>query len=157
MPSLQRLPKSATILVCDARKALFLQNHGTAIHPSLKLRKTMETEATGDERDLKGNPPGRRPDSHGGASPRGPKSAMEQPDFARLDEEAFATRIVEECARQFEADGSDALVVAAPSRMLGALRDAMAPKLRDRLLAEIPKTLTGHPIDEIADHLVATW
>ncbi|SDJ23358.1 host attachment protein [Aliiruegeria lutimaris] len=157
MPSLQRLPKSATIIVCDARKALFLQNSGTAIHPSLKLLKTIEADATGEERDLKGNPPGRRPDSHGAAGPRGPKSAMEQPDFARLDEEAFATKIAGECARLFAADGSEGLVVAAPSRMLGALREAMVPKLRDSVLAEVPKTLTGQPIDKIAEHLVEAW
>ena len=157
MPSLQRLPKSAIIIVCDARKALFLQNGGTAIYPVLQLRKAIEADASGEERDLKGNSPGRRPDSPGGAGPRGPKSAMEQPDFARLDEEAFAAKIAKECLRQFKTDDIEGLVVAAPSRMLGALREALDPKLRSNVLAEIPKTLTGHPVSEIADHLVKSW
>ena len=157
MPSLQRLPTSATIVVCDARKALFLRNEGTPIHPSLKLQGSLEAEATGEDRDLKGNPPGRRLDAPGGNGPRGPRSAMEQPDFARLDEEAFASDIAGECARCLEDSGTDTLVLAAPSRMLGALREALPASLRGAVLAEVPKTLTRHPVDELAGHLVKAW
>ena len=157
MPRLQRLPTSATIVVCDARKALFLQNEGTPIHPSLRLQRSLEAGSTQGDRDLKGNPPGRRFDAPGANGPRGPRSAMEEPDFARLDEEAFAHDIAGECTRRLEAGGTDSLVLAAPSRMLGALRDALPASHRGAVLAEVPKNLTRHPVDELAEHLVAAW
>ena len=154
MPSLQRLPTSAMILICDARKALFLRNDGTAIHPSLTVLETLIAETVTEDRDLSGNPPGRMPDSGG---TRGPRSAMEQPDFSRLDEEKFAAAISTHGAGLFDSGGFDGVVVAAPSRMLGALRQALAPRLRGALLAEIPKDLTRQPVDEISGHLVEGW
>ncbi len=157
MPSLQRLPTDAMIMVCDARKALFLRNDGTSIHPSLTVLETLTAETGTEDRDLSGNPPGRMPDSPGGAGSRGPRSAMEQPDFSRLDEEKFAVAISGRSVGLYDMGGFDGVVVAAPSRMLGALRQALAPRLRSALLAEIPKDLTRQPVEDISGHLVEGW
>lgn len=42
-----------------------------------------------------------------------------------------------------------ALVVVAPPRMPGDLRAAMHPEVTERIVAEIPKDLAGHPLPEI--------
>ncbi|MCC6982095.1 MAG: host attachment protein, partial [Bauldia sp.] len=41
------------------------------------------------------------------------------------------------------------LVVVAPPRILGVLREAFHPEVRNRILAEVDKTLTQHPVPEI--------
>lgn len=157
MPGLQRLPKDALVLVCDARKALFLRNAGTEIHPDLELVGSREAERSSEERDLKGTPPGRKPDFRPADGTHGPKSAMEPPDYARLDEERFAADLASECPKIMGEVDAKQLVIAAPSRMLGALRAELPSDLRNRLLAEIPKALTRHPIGNLAGHLVAEW
>ncbi len=43
----------------------------------------------------------------------------------------------------------DRLVLVASPQVLGNLRDEMHKEVSDRIIAEIPKTLTNHPIDEI--------
>jgi protein required for attachment to host cells len=44
---------------------------------------------------------------------------------------------------------------AAPPRTLADLRKAMQPDVRKRVIAEIDKDLTKHPIFEIERHLTA--
>jgi protein required for attachment to host cells len=48
-----------------------------------------------------------------------------------------------------------ALVVVAPPRTLADLRAALHADVRARLIAEINKDLTGHPIGDIEKHLTA--
>lgn len=157
MPGLRRLSTRALIVICDARKAMFLRNDGTAIRPSLALLNTIAADREAPERDLAGTPPGRRPDGPSGSGQRGPRSAMEQPDYARLDEESFAADVAGECRRQFGSGAFEGLIIAAPARMLGALRHVLDPRLRDAVLDEVSKTLTGFPVDRIAGHLVEEW
>jgi protein required for attachment to host cells len=46
-----------------------------------------------------------------------------------------------------------ALVVVAPPRMLADLRVALHSDVKSRIIAEIDKDLTKHPIQEIEKHL----
>ncbi len=57
-------------------------------------------------------------------------------------------RIVREC-------GVEALVVVAPPRALADLRKAFHPNVKKRIVAEIDKDLTKHPVDQIEKHLAA--
>ncbi len=49
--------------------------------------------------------------------------------------------------------GVSALVVVAPPRMLADLRHAFHPDVQKRIIAEIAKDLTKHPVSEIEAHL----
>jgi protein required for attachment to host cells len=46
-----------------------------------------------------------------------------------------------------------ALVVVAPPRALADLRVAFHPEVKSRIIAEIDKDLTNHPVGEIEKHL----
>ena len=46
------------------------------------------------------------------------------------------------------------LVIVAPPRALADLRHAIHADVKSRIIAEIGKDLTKHPVDEIEKHLV---
>ena len=50
---------------------------------------------------------------------------------------------------------SDLIVVVAPPRALGMLREAYSPHLRDKVRREIDKDYVRLPVPEIADKLAA--
>ncbi|GGH46852.1 host attachment protein [Frigidibacter albus] len=141
------------VVVADGAKALLLENTGTAEAPQLRVagKAAIDNPPT---REQGTDQPGRR-DGPGGA----PGSAMEQTDFHRLGEEAFARDLVADLETRLAAGEMKRLVLAAPPQMLGSLRAAMGPALAGAVIAELPKTLTGHPTPEIAkivaDHLAA--
>ena len=45
------IPHGATVLVCDAKKALFLKNRGDALQPSLQLELALQAEPNPATRD----------------------------------------------------------------------------------------------------------
>jgi protein required for attachment to host cells len=49
--------------------------------------------------------------------------------------------------------GVEALVVVAPPRALADLRKAFRPGVKRKIIAEIDKDLTKHPVDQIEKHL----
>jgi protein required for attachment to host cells len=51
--------------------------------------------------------------------------------------------------------GIEALIVVAPPRALADLRKAFHPDLKKRIIAEIDKDLTKHPVDQIEKHLAS--
>ncbi|HEX9238689.1 MAG TPA: host attachment protein [Xanthobacteraceae bacterium] len=51
--------------------------------------------------------------------------------------------------------GVEVLVVVAPPRTLADLRKAFRPDVKKRIVAEIDKDLTKHPVDQIEKHLAA--
>jgi len=157
MTSLTRLPKTALVLVCDARKALFVSNAGTEIRPDLKLVSSLAAKPRSAQLDLKGNRAGRMPDRRPGDGSHGPKSALEEPDYARRDEEEFAAVVAAALPARMKKAGLTELIVVAPSRMIGAIRPALPNDLKGRVLAEIPKSLTHVPMDELPAHLVEKW
>ena len=48
------------------------------------------------------------------------------------------------------------IVVAAPPRILAELRHRFSDAVKQRILAEVNKDLTKHPVYEIEQHLVAS-
>lgn len=132
------------VVAADGAKALMLENTGTAEAPQLRV-----VSKTGID-----NPPTReqgtdqpgRMDGPAGA----PRSAMEPTDFHRLAEQDFARDLAADLEARRAAGDLSRLVLVAPPQMLGSLRAAMARGLADAVIAELPKTLTGHPTPEIA-------
>lgn len=155
MAELNRIPDDSLVLVCDSRKALFLRNAGTPIHPKLEVLEHMD--APRPDPNEEPEHPGKRYD--GGASAAGfhPRSAMETTDVEKLRAKEFAEAIAESLTSRQRGDGFKHLIVAAPPEFLGLLRDEIPDGLTDRILAEIPKRLTGSPVDKITEALVAEW
>ena len=147
------LPKEAWVLVCDGQKALYLKNAGTPGTPRLEVfRKEVQDNPKNTE--LATDAPGRRSDG-----PSGHKSAMEPTDFHGQAETRFAGEIAAALYSAAHAGEFAALVLVAAPQVLGDLRAALHGEVRQRILGEVPKTLTNHPVGEIeavlAEHFEA--
>ncbi|MFN3938523.1 MAG: host attachment protein [Gemmobacter sp.] len=136
------LAKGMVVVVADGEKAMVLVNEGSPKAPRLMLRRKVEQEV-GRNRELLSDRAGRMPDP----GPR-QRSAMELPDPAREAREHFAAELASELNGALE--GEARIVLAAPPQTLAVLREHLAPALRARVLAELPKSLTHHPTDRIA-------
>ncbi|TCR75634.1 host attachment family protein [Rhizobium sp. BK376] len=139
------------VLVCDGARALFLRNDGDAQLLNLVVvdHSTMHAPAA---RQMGTDRPGRVVSS-GGTS----RSAVGQYDLHLAAEDEFLADV----ARKIDdlvADGSvGRLVIVAPPRPLGQLRDRIDMKTKAIVAAEIAKDLTKLPIDEIETHLAALF
>src|SRR3546814_10815583 len=75
---------------------------------------------------------------------------MEETDFHEQAEDRFIAEVgarLNELSRS-TSDNGGMIVIAAP-RTLGKLRQNYQNSLGGKLIAEIPKNLTGHPVTEI--------
>lgn len=133
----------ALVLVADGKKYLLLRNSGTLQQPTLVFDGGGEI----------GNPPtsAQGSDSPGRAFGMGAaSSAMEQTDFHQLAEDRFAADIAAMLGRLAQAGDFDELVVVAPPKALAQLRDCFEGAVRGKIVAEVAKDLTKHPVGEIA-------
>ena len=126
------IPRGATIAVADGEKLNLFRNSGDEIHPRL-VPQTYEDVAN----------------DNAGSGARHISSAA-NPDASQLEEDDFASGVAE-LLNGHVLDGriSQLIVIAAP-RTLGELRKRYHQKLSEVLLAEIPKDLTGHTVDDVA-------
>ncbi|MBV2361403.1 host attachment family protein [Thalassococcus sp. CAU 1522] len=131
------------VLVADGEKALFLRNDLDEINPDLNVVRIKKQDNPPD-RDQGASPPGRRGD--GGA---GQRSAMEETDWHELAKERFAEDLADLLYQLAHRGAFDRLVLVAPPRVLGALRPALHKEVAARVVAELHKTLTNHPLDRI--------
>jgi protein required for attachment to host cells len=139
------IPSDTLVLVGDGRKALFLRNRGGAGHPELFTETVMEQNnpATHDQGTDR---PGRYSRGVDGM----PKSAMEQTDFHQQAEDRFAVDIAEALYKKSYIQDFQHLIVVAPPRALGTMRNALRKEVAQKITAEIAKDLTSHPVPEIA-------
>lgn len=138
-----RIPADALIVVGDGRKALFLRNRGTAVDPRLETEDVLAQDNP-PTREQGTDAPGRRMGGFGGRS-----SALEETDWHDLGEERFAASVAEALNRGALNQRYRELIVVAPPATLGVLRKTMSEHVGARIIAEIPKTLTGHEVPEI--------
>ena len=124
------------VVVCDGAKALVLENVGDEMFPNLKTREVYQQDDPMTH-EQGSDAPGRTVQSGGTA-----RSAMEQTDWHDQSERRFLEKLV-------------SLVVAAPPRALGAIRQVYTQGLRHALAAEIDKDLVRMPVHEIEKHLAA--
>jgi protein required for attachment to host cells len=76
-------------------------------------------------------------------------------DWHDLEEHRFARRVAAALEQLVRTRNVKALVVAAPPRTLADLRHAFHADVKARIVAEIDKDLTKHPIAEIERHLAS--
>jgi protein required for attachment to host cells len=139
-----QVPAGALVMVGDGRKALFLRNKGAPTHVELATERVLEhpdppTREQGTDR------PGRY--SGGGGAPR---SAFEEVDWHQLGEDRFAAEIGGALNRLAYDNKFYHLILVAPPKVLGALRARLNKDTAERVVGEVPKDLTSHPIHEIA-------
>ncbi|MFZ7093410.1 host attachment protein [Primorskyibacter sp. 2E233] len=137
------LTKGTWVLIADGEKALFLRNDLDAQDPDLNVVR-IEQQDNPSDREQSANRPGRNT----GGSP-GQKSTMDDTDWHELAKERFADELAEILYKQAHSGAFGRIVLVAPPAILGELRGKMHKEVRDRVVAEIDKTLTNHPIDQI--------
>ena len=141
-----RLPWRSWVVACNGAKALIFQNDGDATLPNLTLiehsaQEQAPTHSLGAER------PGRVFQSHGAA-----RSAVEQTDWRLRNEEAFLATVAERLDHAAGEHAFKHLVVAAPPRALGVLREKMTPRVHALVLKEIDKDIAQLTTKEIERH-----
>jgi protein required for attachment to host cells len=132
------------VLVCDGRKALFIRNTGPVGKPVFEVEQEMHEKGASHTADLGADEPGRM------GSAFGPRSSMEGADWHGAAEDAFVRRAVEAFTALCDAHGVREVVLVAPPRALAVVRKAASRSLHDRVVGEIDKDLTKHPVHEIA-------
>jgi protein required for attachment to host cells len=141
------IPHNALVLVADGKKYLLLRNTGDLNRPELTFegggdKENPATSAQGSDQ------PGRAFATSGTA-----RSAMDQTDWHQIEEDRFAARIAEMLGRLAEAGDFGELVVVAPPKCLASLRESFEKPVTSRIIAEVDKDLTKHPVAEITEIL----
>lgn len=147
------------VLVADRSEATFfdlehfydeLQFAGRLADPEARLH----------ERDLTTDRPGRKFDHAPLQSGRRGATAHHgtggEPHVHEHEAELFARRIAETLSLAYQQSHFDRLVVIAPPRFLGTLRQALSEPLHATIAAEIAKDLVREPRSAVRDHLSAT-
>ncbi len=135
------------VVVCDGAKALVLENIGDEKFPNLKTREVYE-QPDPKTHDLGTDAPGRAFSSVGPG-----RSAMEQTDWHDQEEHRFLHKLAGHLDAAVNAGKAKSLIVIAPPRALGVLRQAYSHNLRTALRAEIDKDFVKLPVHEIEKHL----
>lgn len=137
------LSQHTWVLVADGQKALFLENLTDGEDPFLRVVSKEEQENPPD-RDQSANRPGRMQDT--GINQR---SAVQDTDWHELAKERFADDMAEILYGLAHRNRFERLVIVAAPGVLGELRDKLHKEVASRVVGEIPKTLTNHPLDEV--------
>jgi protein required for attachment to host cells len=137
------------VVVCDGAKALILENAGDGMHPNLKTREVHEQDAA-KTHEQGTDAPGRSVNSVGSS-----RSAMEQTDWHDQAEQRFLADLADRLDAAVTAGETKSLIVVAPPRALGMLRQAYPDGLRGAVKAEIGKDYVRMPVHEIEKQLAA--
>lgn len=144
-----KIHRGEWIVVCDGSKALLLENAGDEKFPNFKTREVFQQEDL-PTHEQGTDAPGRAIQSVGMR-----RSAMEQVDWHDQAEDRFLAKLVERLDAAIHAGQAKSVVIAAPPRALGMIRQHYSASLRRVLRAEIDKDLVKLPVGEIEKHLAA--
>lgn len=140
-----KLKNGTWVLIADGEKALFLENQTDGEDPYLKVV-NKEEQDNSPNREQKANRTGRMPDTG-----QGQRSAMDDTDWHELNKERFAADLADMLYERAHKGRFDHLVLVAAPNILGELRDQVHQEVQEKIIGEIPKTLTNHPLNEIED------
>jgi protein required for attachment to host cells len=138
-----KLENGTWVLIADGEKALFMVNETDAEDPFLQVFREEEQDSP-PNRDQAANRRGRFNDG-----PSVHRSAVDDTDWHQLSKDRFAHELSEILYKQVHKGKFDKIVIVAPPKTLGELRDEMHQEVAAKVVGEIPKTLTNHPMDEI--------
>ena len=137
------------VVVCDGAKALILENAGDAISPNLRTKEVHE------QPDPKTSEQGTDAPGRSFSSVGSRRSAMEQTDWHDQAEQQFLVDLAKRLDAAVTAGETKSLIVIAPPRALGVLRQAFTATVRNAIRAEIDKDYVKMPVYEIEKHLAA--
>ncbi len=140
-----RITKGTWVLVTDSEKALFLENQVDGEDPHLTVVKKTEQDNPSDL-EQSANRPGRMHD--GGP---GQRSALDDTDWHELAKERFAADLSDLLYERAHRGDFQKLVLVASPQILGELRKNLHVTVTDKVIGEVAKTLSNHPINEIED------
>lgn len=146
-----RIPQGCWVLVADSEKALFLRNDGDAQDLNLNVVR-LERQDNPSDREQSANRPGRMQDT--GVRQR---SALDDTDWHELAKDRFADDLADTLYRCAQRQDFDRIVLVAAPGVLGQMRDKLHKEVTDRVLAEVPKTFTNHPLDQVERRLQAEF
>jgi protein required for attachment to host cells len=144
-----QVPHNSFVVVADGEKMLFFRNEGDTDYPRLEVERKREQENPPTE-EQKSDEAGRTFASSGPGH-----NAYEETDFHQLEEDRFAAETAELLRKRALNNDFESLIVVAPPRTLGELRKHYHKEVEKRLTGEIPKDLTGHPVEEIEKIILA--
>lgn len=124
-----KVPHNALVVVADGAGAKFFRNSGQENKISLKADGELKPADLFHD-----GPAGHRP----------PESSSQE-----MDEATFAKQLAKELYRRAHAGDFAALVLIADPQTLGQIRPSLHKEVKDRLVAEIGKTLTNATIPDI--------
>lgn len=144
------IPHDALVFVGDGQRALFLRNTGDEKFPSLKTERVFNddnpaTHQQGTDR------PGRAVESAGTHR----HASMEPTDWHQIEKERFADRVAAALEKLVRDQNTSKIVVVAPPQTLAELRHVFHADVKKRIIAEVNKDLTRHPVWEIEKHILA--
>ncbi len=137
------------VIVCDGAKALVLENVGDAKFPNLKTRDVYEQKTLATH-EMGTDAPGRSHSSVGHG-----RSAVEQTDWHDQAETAFLTELAQKLELAVNTHQVKSLIVVAPPRALGVMRQHYGHALKGAVRAELDKDYVKMPVHEIEKHLTA--
>jgi protein required for attachment to host cells len=144
-----KLEHGIWVLVADGEKALLLKNEGDTKYPNLTVLHEFRGENP-PTREQGTDRPGRFND---GLNVH--KSAVADTDWHRIAKERFAEEISERLYKLAHRGDFKKIILVAPPVVLGEIRKQLHKEVSDRIAAEVPKTLTNHPVPEIERLLLA--
>lgn len=126
-----QIPQGTTIAVADGTRLQLFLNGGDAANPSLEA---LTAPAIGGDNKSAGS-------RH--------HSSSANPDSSRLEEDSYAAATAAWLNQQALGNKIDHLIVVASPKTLGELRKHYHKALEAKLVGELAKDLTGHPIGDI--------
>jgi protein required for attachment to host cells len=143
------LKRGLWLVVADGEKALFMKNEGDTTYPNFQVVREMEQE----------NPPTREQGSdRPGRFNDGPsihRSAVADTDWHKVGKVRFADGIAERLYTMAHRGDFSEIMLIAPPLVLGELRKKLHREVSDKVVGEIPKTLTNHAVFDIEKLLLA--
>ncbi|MEW9807411.1 host attachment family protein [Mesorhizobium marinum] len=137
------------LLVADGEKALFLENQGDTVHPNFQIVHGVVQENP-STREQGADRPGRFSDG-----PSAHRSAVEDTDWHRIGKVRFADDLADRLYRHAHDGDFREIFLIAPPLVLGELRKKLHPQVLRKVVGEMPKTLTNHPVHGIEKLLLA--
>jgi len=135
------------VVICDGRKALVLQNTGDRKFPNLRTVQVLEHSDPPTHQQGTSSP-GRVHPSVGTS-----RSSVEQTDWHDEAERNFLHSLAVRMDTAVKSGQTRALIVVAPPRALGMLRQAYTAHIREALRGEVDKDLVHVPIHDIEKRL----
>ncbi|MDX1483018.1 MAG: host attachment protein [Alphaproteobacteria bacterium] len=136
------------IVICDGARGRVLVNRGKGTGLN-EISNSEDEDARTPTRDLGADRPGRTYDSGG----RGRHAMVPPVDWHRFEKEQFAKSMAEIVNSAALENRFDRVVLVAPPRVLGDLRQALKPQVKEKLAGEIGKDLTQVAVHDLGEHL----